>query len=202
MTGLSFKPNAVNKLKILQNHLTRRNVLAKKQKIIIWHDVINRTISKHWSNSNTFCSTEELKEILRTFSDRIGALIYLREGTIHIWDKFIKTRFPIVDVTKKPLSHRKQKDLKILKDVDQVHRSFDLEERLLKTVWKKRNLLSQVVKRRNERKTSSPRRRHARNKGNNSSHRWFSIAFAFLSLSLFLSRPLLVGGGYVHCRIP
>ena len=44
--GLSFNWNAKNPLKVLQNLLTGRSILARKYKVIIWHDIINNSISK------------------------------------------------------------------------------------------------------------------------------------------------------------
>ena len=57
--GLSFIRTGKNPLKILQNFLIGREVLAKKFKIVIWHDVINLTISKHKSNNYAATTVEE-----------------------------------------------------------------------------------------------------------------------------------------------
>ena len=47
--GLSLNPNTKNPQKIVQNLLSKD--LAEKTDIIIWHDVLNKSISKHESNN-------------------------------------------------------------------------------------------------------------------------------------------------------
>ena len=47
--GLSLNPNTKNPQKIVQNLLSKD--LAEKTDIVIWHDVLNNSISKHESNN-------------------------------------------------------------------------------------------------------------------------------------------------------
>ena len=169
--GLSFNPNAVNKLKILQNLLSGRGVLARKQKIIIWHDVINNTISKHRSNRDTECSISKLKEILIEFRHRIEAIIYCRRGgTNDIWNELIQTRIPIVDVKRKLLSHRKSNTQAVRDDLEQVHPSLELESRLLQTVWKKRNCLPQLIKKKKQKKNKPSQKERRKKQKRNQQH--------------------------------
>ena len=80
--GLSFNENANNPLKVLQTLLRGQGILARKHKVIIWHDVISNSINKHKSNNYRAISAEKLLEILREFSHRIEAVVYCRrEGT-------------------------------------------------------------------------------------------------------------------------
>ena len=75
--GLSFNDKAINRHKILQNLLTRGS-LRKVNNIIIWHDVINNSISPHRSNNYQPNSIDQLIENLLLFKDRIKAIVYCR----------------------------------------------------------------------------------------------------------------------------
>ena len=69
-SGLSLNPNNVSKLKKLQWLL--RNGSLKSREIILWHDVINNSITKHPKNFNTKCSPEQLTEIITNFQHQIA----------------------------------------------------------------------------------------------------------------------------------
>ena len=58
--GLSFNCNAKNSLKVLQNLLKGKSILARKYKVIIFHDIINNLISKHRSNNYRAISVGKL----------------------------------------------------------------------------------------------------------------------------------------------
>ena len=75
--GLSFNDKAINRHKILQNLLTRGS-LSKVNNIIVWHDVINISISPHRCNNYQPSSIDQLIENLLLFKDRIKAIVYCR----------------------------------------------------------------------------------------------------------------------------
>ena len=108
--GLSFNWNAENPLKVLQNLLTGRGTLARRYKVIIWHDIINNSISKHRSKNYRAISVEKLLQILRDFSHRIGAVVYCkREGAPDIFRKMLESRITILGVksTFYPIARKK-----------------------------------------------------------------------------------------------
>ena len=153
--GLSFNWNAKNPLKVLQNLLTGRGVLARKYKVIIWHDIINNSISKHRSNNYRAISVENLLQILRDFSHRIEAVVYCRrEGAPDNFRKLLESKITILDVKSNLLSHRNSKDFIVLHDLKQTHPSTELEARLLSTVWRHRKNLKFFYK--NNKKKSKP----------------------------------------------
>ena len=145
--GLSFNENANNPLKVLQTLLRGQGILARKHKVIIWHDVISNSINKHKSNNYRAISAEKLLEILREFSHRIEAVVYCRrEGAPDIFRKLLESEITILDVKSNLLSHRKSKDFKVLDDLKQTHPSTELEARLLSTVWRHRKNLKSLYK--------------------------------------------------------
>ena len=60
--GLSLNPKSISPLQILQNFLKKGFLESKK--IIIWHDVVSNSISKHRSNRDNPCEIDKLLEIL------------------------------------------------------------------------------------------------------------------------------------------
>ena len=161
--GLSFNENANNPLKVLKTLLRRQGILARKHKVIIWHDVISISINKHKSNNYGAISVEKLLEILREFSHRIEAVVYCRtEGSPDIFRKLLESKINILDVKSNLLSHLKGKDFKVLDDLKQTHPSTELEARLLSTVRRDRNNLKSLYK--TDKKKRSKRCKPKKNK--------------------------------------
>ena len=72
--GLSLNPNTKNPKKIVQNLLSKD--LKDKTNIVIWHDVLNNSISRHYSNNFCALSVSELIGILKNFQKKLSALVY------------------------------------------------------------------------------------------------------------------------------
>ena len=133
--GLSFNDKAINRHKTLQNLLTRRS-LSKVKNIIIWHDVINNSISPHRSNNYQPSSIDQLIENLLLFKDRIKEIVHCRRlGTGDIKRRLFGSQIIIIDAVRKLISHKKSKDSTILSDLRQVHPSAAVEFKLLSVVW-------------------------------------------------------------------
>ena len=146
----------------MQNLLEGRGVLARKSKIVIWHDVISNTITKHRSNNNTASSVEDLLEALRNYRDRIEAIVYTRrEGTIDIFPELLKTQIKVLKAQSTLVSRRKSNDTKVLEDLRQIHPSVELEARLLSTIWRNRDDLTRLYKRKKGIRPKQTRRRNA-----------------------------------------
>ena len=80
ISGLSLNPKSINPLKILQNF--SKKGFQESIKIIIWHDVVSSTISKHRSNRDNPCEIDKLLEIL-TGLRRILKQFYIADD----WDR-------------------------------------------------------------------------------------------------------------------
>ena len=72
--GLSPNPNTKNPKKIVQNLLSKD--LSDKRDIVIWHDVLNNSISKHESNNYRPLTVPQLVEILKSIENKLRALVY------------------------------------------------------------------------------------------------------------------------------
>ena len=72
--GLSLNVNTKNPKEIVQNLLSKE--LSDKTDIVIWHDVLNNSISKHESNNFRPLTVPQLLEVLKVFENKLRALVY------------------------------------------------------------------------------------------------------------------------------
>ena len=157
--GLSLNPLTKNPKKIVQNLLSKD--LKDKNNIIIWHDVLNNSISRH--NSNNFCalSVSEMIEILKSIQKKLSALVYChRFRTPEIFEslKTLETDLDIkvFNIVKDFISPKKQKDADLLKKFKALHQSPELELKNLYFLLRKENALSSITDK------SRPKRRSKR----------------------------------------
>ena len=85
LPGLSFNPSAVKVRKTAQFQL--RHFFRDKKRLVIWHDVVKKSLSRHLSNNNlTPLTTSQLIALLEEYQERIEAIVYCpREGTPDIY---------------------------------------------------------------------------------------------------------------------
>ena len=146
--GLSLNKNTKNPRKIVQNLLSRD--LKDKKDIVIWHDVLNNSISKHDSNNFRALSVLDLIKTLESLQDKLCALVYCqRYRTPHIFEelKVLQTdhNIKVFSIVKDFISVKKQKDPEILKQFKALHQSPELELKNLDFVLRKENDLSKIT---------------------------------------------------------
>ena len=146
--GLSLNPLTKNSKKIVKNLLSKD--LKDKNNIVIWHDVLNNSISRH--DSNNFCalSVSELIEILKSVQKKLSALVYChRFRTPEIFEslKTLETDLDIkvFNIVKDFISPKKQKDADLLKKFKALHQSPELELKNLYFLLRKENALSSIT---------------------------------------------------------
>ena len=87
--GLSLHRNSISPILNL-GFLLRRGTLKFKTNIVLWHDVISHTITKHRLNNNRAETVDSLIATLQNFSHRISAIIYCqREGSSFILEELL-----------------------------------------------------------------------------------------------------------------
>ena len=77
-TKPGFNFNARDPQKITQFNL--HHFLSNRKDLVIWHDTINNSTSKHRSNNNRNLSTEQHKSLLSRFKEDITAIVYCRRN--------------------------------------------------------------------------------------------------------------------------
>ena len=164
--GLSLNPHTKNPQKIVQNLLSKD--LNDKNNILIWHDVINNSISRHASNNFNALSAHDLIEVLKILQDKLSSLVYChRFRTPYIFDALnvLETDYNIkvFNVVKDFISSKKQKDPELLKKFKALHQSPELELKNLELLLRKENELSSI-KDKSRPKRPSKRARNASKK--------------------------------------
>ena len=121
--GLSFNPRS------------NRGSLKYRKNIVLWHDVINNSITSHRSNNNEPCGIGELTEILKKHEHSFSAILYCRRiGTENIFDELRRLGILIIDVKRRFLSERKQKKMYFKTELLKLHPSPAIEARFIRQI--------------------------------------------------------------------
>ena len=146
INSLTLNPNSRSKSKNLQ-WLLRHGCLKRERDIIIWHDIINNSITTHSSNSQTKLTPEQLVTVLQEFQPQIAGIIYFRRvGTPFIFESLRKLDTLVVDALAKLISKQRKNSLDFVLDVSQEHINPKIEIHLLKEVHRARNDLKALVR--------------------------------------------------------
>ena len=107
--GLSLKFNARDSQKTIQYYL--QQYLSRRNDLLIWHDAIDNSRSRHRSNNNRKLSSEQLANLLLRYRTKICAIVYCRRNrTEDIGESFVSTGILVLNVVKDFISKRKAKD--------------------------------------------------------------------------------------------
>ena len=114
--GLSLNLNTLNRGKDSRVLLELRP-LASKQ-IIIWHEVLNNSISSHRTNNYTPCPLGELLAYLQSKRRQISGIVYCRRtSTPDIFEDLRKTEIIVIRTTGSLISRRKRQIPAVLRDI-------------------------------------------------------------------------------------
>ena len=163
LPGLSFNPNALKIRKTAQFQLS--HFFHDKKRLVIWHDVVNNSLSRHRSNDNKPLTPSQLIAVLENYQERIEAIVYCpREGTPDISDQLKCSTLVTIHLVKDIVSRRKQKDLSLLKEYRALHQRLALELKTLTIVLTHKNNLRSLITRSRRKKLSKRRRKTLRNR--------------------------------------
>lgn len=158
--GLSLNPFAKNERKTVQFYL---NGSLKGQQIVIWHDAVNNSVSKHPSNNNRPLSAPELVEQLLRYRSHILAVVYCqRSGTEDIYTHLKASGILTLHIIRDLISKRKAKDTSLVKKYSALHQLPRLEVKTLTIVRRYSKNLSVLLKKKLRKKLSKRRRRAKR----------------------------------------
>ena len=119
--GLSFNPWSRKSLKKLQ-YLLQKGTLSKKFNIVIWHDIINITFTKHPSNNNRACRIDKLLSLIKQFKLRLAAIVYTaRSSAPKTLEQLKNSQVVTTDIRNRLLSTQKRRDISIVEDIRRVH---------------------------------------------------------------------------------
>ena len=163
--GLSVNYNT---RKTVQDLLKNKLALRNRNRIVIWHDVINNCITEHKSNwcaaKNCYrpLNSNELVDTLKEINKnkQIEAIVYTRrQGTPDLSVTLRKTGILILEVTKN-LIPKAQQTAKFLHEISQIHPKAPIEQEIVdKVIRNSRNLLKLVKKVRSKKKKPNKRQK-------------------------------------------
>ena len=104
---LSLNNDLLNQRKNLR--LLLEDSQLKEKKVVVWHDVVNNTISSHRTNNYRPAGVEELTNCLKLKKQQILAITFCRrEETPDLFCQFLGTGVLIIPATKRLLFKSKQ----------------------------------------------------------------------------------------------
>ena len=137
--GVSFNVRTPERSKLLQKLLNVGGGLCKKNILVIWHDVINNTITPF--KQTKACPVPELIDILLQYKDRIAAIVYIRFGAPLCLEDLRSTGIVVIDAFKQLISHRNRKNHNLINEFSKLHPCVVAEARNLFALWRKRDKL-------------------------------------------------------------
>ena len=134
-----------------------------KKRLVIWHDVVRNSISRHRSNNNKPLTPSQLIAVLEEYQERIEAIVYgPREGAPDIYEQLKRSTLVTIHIVKNIVSKRKQKDPSLLKEYRALHQRPALELKTLTIVLTHKNNLRSLITRSRPKRLSKRRRKTLR----------------------------------------
>ena len=148
--------------------------LKEKNNIIIWHDVLNNSISRHESNNFHALTVPELIDVFKDLHNKLSALVYCqRHRTPNIFEDFnvLKTdhNIELFSIVEDFVSSKKQKNPELLKKYKALHQSPGLELKSLDFILRKENQLSAITDKSRPKRPSKRARNAAKRASPNTS---------------------------------
>ena len=165
--SLSLNPNVNFQLKSLQ-FLLNNGSLRSKNNLVLWHDIINNSLTKHKPNGYKALHPKALVEILESYTSRISAFLYChRTGAPDIFSTLRQIDIPIIRVTKNLVPKKKQQCVSLLLEYSKIHPQYYLELKSLSIVLRySRNLQALSKNTRHDNRKLSQRKRRVLKKRN------------------------------------
>ena len=158
--GLSFNLNANNRQKTVQYLSSNSPKCMVERTFIIWHDVINNSLSKHRSNNDNPLTPESLIKILEEYKNKISAIIYVhRQNTPNIYGRLVETGILTINVIKHLISKRKASNKELIRKLKLFHPPTFLEIKNLRIIRRYFPNLSELINKVKSRRPSSRKRK-------------------------------------------
>ena len=160
--GLRLNPHTKHSQKIVQNLLSKD--LKDKKDVVILHDVLNNSFSRHDSNNFNALSVPDLINVLKGFQDKLSSVFCCHRFRIpYIFDALnvveTENNIKVFNVVKNFISSKKQNNPELMKKFKALHQSPELELKNLDLLLRKENELSSIKDKSHSKRPS----KHARN---------------------------------------
>ena len=135
----------------------------KDRQIILWHDLINNSITSHPKKKNTPLTLDELVSTLQNLQNLYCVVTCQRDGAPYIFDFLLnKLNCYVIDITKHLISATDKLDQSQLEKYSKLHQSPELELRSLGVVLLHSSNIQRIFKSRGTKRQSGAARRRAK----------------------------------------
>ena len=116
--GVSLHPGARNQTKTVQHLLLD---VGLEDSVIIWHDVVNNTITKHPTDPRTPLNPDQLLAEIRALPQITGIVYCERQGAANVLADLQKLEVPVVEITTDLISRKKQQNHELVNTYQRLH---------------------------------------------------------------------------------
>ena len=141
--GYNLHPQTADKSKVLQR---RVKFLPFSALIILWHDVINNSLTHSPSDPRIPLTPNELLNEVLKLQRVVGIVYCVRRGAPDKYKELKATGIPVLNIVKDLLSKRKSKDERVLGSYSKLHLRPFLEIKTLTIVRKDGSNLKTIIK--------------------------------------------------------
>ena len=126
-SSAKFRHKALqHQLRLALRFRSHTNKHQSRIKIIIWHDVINNSLTPHYSNFNNPLSPTAVIQELRALPCDIAAVVYCqRKGSPDVF-QLLRQSFLVISPVCHLLSHRKQHNPDLVQQYSVLHLAVHL----------------------------------------------------------------------------
>ena len=156
--GLNLDPSTSN---YCLDYLT--STLLRNCKIVLWHDLLNNTITSHPKKGNIPQTIEELIATLKTITNLFCVVTCQRKGASYIFDNLLNSiDCYVIDVTKHIFSASERIDESFIAEYRKRHQAADTESKALATVLHYFPDFNRIFKKRGTKLRTAGEKREAR----------------------------------------
>ena len=126
-SSAKFRHKTLQRQLRLVQRFQSNNTQPCRPKIIIWHDLINNSLTPHSCNlNNPLSPTASIQELLALLCD-FAAIVYCqRKGSPDVF-QLLRQSFLVISPVRHLLSHRKQQNLVLVQQYSVLHVAVHLE---------------------------------------------------------------------------
>ena len=163
--GLSFNHNALNVRKTCKYQLDHYNL--NRNDVVIWHDAVNKLISRHRSNNFNALTPNQLKRILLNYKRNIYAIVFCKSvGTEDIYSKLKESGILVIIIVTDLISRRKQNLTELGQKYLELNQDPSLELKTFTILRRYSNNLKYIISKKKTPRPGKRKRQANRNRKN------------------------------------
>ena len=157
--GVSLHPKAKNQDQTIQQLLLG---ISLEDSVIIWHDVINDTITSHPNDSRIPLTPSELLDEVRALPQINGIVYCQRIEATNVLADLRQLSIPVIEITTELISRKKQQNQELVDTYLNLHQPDFFELHSLEIIIKNYCNLSALLSKKRKQKPSKKQREKQR----------------------------------------